>query len=118
MPMRNVSAGTQGKGAGERGGDESDAMDASPAVVPSSPARPARPYAVHLVDSSPGTRTTDTRHLHEFHYPLPPRVWHSRAPVALPTPPRQWGNVWHESGCTAPAYKAAVYCGGPIAHCP
>ena len=40
VPMRIVSAGTQGKGGGGRGGDESDAMDAAPTAVWRRPAQP------------------------------------------------------------------------------
>ena len=47
--MRIVSAGTQGKGGGERGGDESDAMDAAPTAVWRRPAQPGRGGRIRCV---------------------------------------------------------------------
>ena len=59
--MRIVSAGTQGKGGGERGGDESDAMDAAPTAVwdvqPS-----LAGAAVSGASGGIGSRHSDTRH--------------------------------------------------------
>ena len=49
MPMRNVSVGAQGKGGGERGGDESDAMDAAPAAVWRRLAQPGRGGRIRCV---------------------------------------------------------------------
>ena len=51
MPMRIVSAGTQGKGGGGggRGGDESVAMDAAPTAVWRRPAQPHRGSRIRCV---------------------------------------------------------------------
>ena len=66
VPMRIVSAGTQGKGGGGAWGrrERRDGRCAHRGVATSSPARPGRPYPVRPVESAPGTQTPDTRHHH------------------------------------------------------
>ena len=93
VPMRIVSAGTQGKGGGERGGDESDAMDAAPAAVWRRPAQPGRGGRIRCVrwnrlqalrHQTPDTSASTPRLLRGCGLPL------GLFPPATPPAQRSW----------------------------